>query len=141
MKKIQRALAKSPKIIGKRIDEAIKKSTSDISTEAAKNAPVDTGTLRRSIKRDITFRHLFGKIEPRTKYAGWVHYGTRPHTINSPVKLGPKYGNKWVYIKQHPGTKAQPFFTDAVRSEQKTVEDNFEKKLRQGLEEVARQTR
>ena len=45
--------------------------------DAENNAPVDTGTLKRSITIEIEDDGLTAVIAPHTEYAAYVEYGTR----------------------------------------------------------------
>jgi len=64
------------------------------------------------IKEPTPFRpeNVIGLLISNADYTIHVEFGTQEHDINSPVKIK---GN-WVYIKTHPGTKAQPFLKPAV---------------------------
>lgn len=53
---------------------------------------------------------VIGLLISNADYSAHVEFGTKPHEINSPVNIK----GKWVYIKTHPGTEAQPFMRPAV---------------------------
>lgn len=84
--------------------------------DAISNAPVDNGTLRGSIT--LQTEKDLATIGTPLNYAPYVEYGTRPHPINSAVKIK---GVGWRYIGQHPGTTEQPYMRPAI--------DNNRKKL------------
>lgn len=55
----------------------VAKNGSRLQTRAQENAPVDTGTLRRSIGLSIEDDGLTAKSEATVHYAGYVELGTR----------------------------------------------------------------
>jgi hypothetical protein len=98
------------------------KDTVRVTTNYAKvHAPVDTGRLRSSIGGRITTRldAVHGEVSTNVKYALLVHNGTKPHEIRPKAAkaLRFKVGSRIVYARRvhHPGTKARPFLTDALR--------------------------
>lgn len=60
-----------------------------------------------------------GDVFNNTKYALAVHEGTKPHIIRARKRKALKFdvGGRTVYASsvRHPGTKAQPFLSDALR--------------------------
>lgn len=86
-------------------------------------APVDTGRLRSSIRYTITDRALGVTADLRSdvSYAEYVHDGTQPHIIRPRRRGGVlrfRAGGQIVYARfvRHPGTRARPFLTEAIRS-------------------------
>jgi len=79
-----------------------------VESAAKRNINNATGMLRSSIMSNVSGDEA--TISANATYAAYVEYGTRPHDINSPVKIK---GN-WVYIGRHPGTKATPFMRPAL---------------------------
>lgn len=55
----------------------VAKNGSRLQTRAQENAPVDTGTLRRSIGLSVEDGGLTAKSEATVHYAGYVELGTR----------------------------------------------------------------
>lgn len=55
----------------------VRKNGADLQEKAQKNAPVDSGNLKRSIGLDITDNGLTAEVEPAADYAAYVEYGTR----------------------------------------------------------------
>lgn len=103
--------------IGMEIDAAAKRLMSNDLVN------VRTGNLRSSQQPPVV-TVTGGKIElviqNTASYALAVHNGTKPHTINprnKQVLTGWSYNGAPVFarIVHHPGTKARPFITDAVR--------------------------
>jgi len=81
------------------------------------------GRLRSSIRVSPSRRpawNVEAGRNPRVPYAYMHHQGTRAHDIGSPVFI---FGVGWRYIgrspagrgKKHPGTKANPYLTEAAR--------------------------
>jgi len=82
--------------------------------ELVRNAPVDKGLLRQSIRYEVKGDNIeFNMID----YALFVEYGTVPHVIKAKnaKALHWKSGGKDVFAKwvNHPGTKAQPFIRNS----------------------------
>lgn len=57
-----------------RARKVISKASSDITRDAQRAAPVDTGNLRSSISREV--RGLQAEIGPTASYGIWVELGT-----------------------------------------------------------------
>lgn len=49
----------------------------ELQQRAQRKAPVDTGTLRRSIRLDIEDGGMAAEVSANTDYAAYVEYGTR----------------------------------------------------------------
>lgn len=93
----------------------------EVEARAKQLAPVDTGRLRSSIsaRPRVTFRGPTVRVAADVNYATFVENGTKPHVIRPrrAKVLKFKVGGRTVYarIVHHPGTKAQPFLSRAVR--------------------------
>lgn len=61
----------------KSVKKAVKLNGSEMSKTAKEYVPVDTGTLKRSIRLDIQNSGATAKVSANTDYAGYVEYGTR----------------------------------------------------------------
>lgn len=55
----------------------VKKNTADLNSKMARNTPYKSGTLRRSIRPEITNGGLEGIVGTNVHYAPYVEYGTR----------------------------------------------------------------
>jgi len=97
--------------------------TRQIANFARINAPVNTGTLRNLIAEDpavdsgpMTVR---GGVTSNADYSLYVHEPTRPHVIAARKAkcLAFQWHGQQVFFKHvnHPGTKGQPFLTNAAR--------------------------
>lgn len=84
-------------------------------------APVNSGRLRGSIKikRGISLRGPKQTVYTNVEYAPYVENGTRPHVIRPRTKKALRFrvGGQFVIVAKvnHPGTRAQPFLSRAVR--------------------------
>jgi len=87
--------------------------------EMEARVPVDSGELRRSLGVRIKGDKII--VGPDTPYAGYVEFGTAPHTIKPKKADGVlvfKAGGQTVYAKvvNHPGTRAQPYVRPAFEA-------------------------
>lgn len=120
---IARAFREAPDVAARRFDEALAATANFVQAEAFKNAPVGTGykgggSLRQSIRTNRLNQGSY-QVIVGAKYAAAVDQGTRPHVILPRRKRALAFmkDGKYIVTKRvnHPGTKAQPFFTNAVR--------------------------
>lgn len=103
----------------------------DLRNALVRNAPVDNGRLKNSIKVRLEDNKIKVYI---VDYAIFVEYGTQPHIIRpkNAKALKFKKDNKTVFAKEvhHPGTKANPFMRNTFYHEfTKIVEKNAIKHL------------
>lgn len=102
-------------------DKDARRVAAEVEARAKRLAPVDTGRLRQSIytRRKLTIRGPGYEVRTDVAYAPYVEGGTRPHVIRArnAKALRFRVGNRVVYANavHHPGTKAQPFLSRAVR--------------------------
>ena len=89
-----------------------------VQAQAKADVPVDSGNLKGSINRENF--HTHAEVGTNVEYGPDVEYGTRPHVINSPVKIRDV---GWRYIGEHPGTEAQPFMRPAIDKTRKKLTD------------------
>lgn len=59
------------------VKQVVKQNGAKLQVEAQRNAPVDTGNLKRSIRLDISDGGLTAKSEAAAEYAPYVEWGTR----------------------------------------------------------------
>lgn len=59
------------------VKRVVRHNGAEMQTKAQQNAPVDTGTLKRSIGLEITDSGMSAEIEPTAEYAPYVELGTR----------------------------------------------------------------
>lgn len=70
-------LGKHKKVVIEGSKKAVRQYGSMMETYSVYAAPVDTGTLRRSIRMDIADKGLTAVVYPTAHYAEYVEYGTR----------------------------------------------------------------
>lgn len=110
---IRSAFAKSPVLMTRELDKAIKTSVFAIERDSKLRTPVDTGRLRSS--HQSTFTPLKGVLEPTAEYAIYVHQGTR-------------------YMK------GRPFLLEAVQGNEVKVQQNFKDAVQNVLDQIGRAT-
>ena len=129
---------KSPEIISKHTNKAIKKSINDIHNAAIGTTPVQTGHLSASITRGISFSNLRGEIGPTTKYGIWVHEGTGIYATggggrNTPWRF--KGSRGWSWTK---GQRPNRYLLRAVTKTTDKIDENFKEGLSDALAQIAK---
>lgn len=119
--KLIRTFKAAPGIAHTEYLAALESTARFVEDKAKHDAPVGNykggGSLRQSIKT-----HRYGNtgfvVKVNSLYGVYVDQGTKPHVILPRYKkmLAFKVDGKWVRAKRvnHPGTKANPFFSNAV---------------------------
>ena len=144
LNEVKAALAKSPIIVSKHINKAIRESiTLDLQRDITEETPRKTGELKRSILRGIRISNLRGEIGTNLNYALYVHRKTKPHIIVPKTKKALYWkGAAHPYrIVHHPGTKANPFMERGVRKAEPSINRRFQVGLRDALNEIANEAR
>ena len=59
------------------VRQVVQQNGSEMQSKAQRNAPVDTGTLKRSIELEISDGGLTATSAPTAEYAPYVEHGTR----------------------------------------------------------------
>lgn len=59
------------------VKKVVRKNGVGLQKVTQKKAPVDTGTLKRSVGIDITDSGMTATVEPTAEYSAYVEYGTR----------------------------------------------------------------
>lgn len=75
MEKLQRKLKKNVRMDD--VKRVVRHNGAEMQAKAQQNAPVDTGTLKRSIGLEITDGGMSAEVEPTADYAPYVELGTR----------------------------------------------------------------
>lgn len=102
------------------VGQHINKSTLAVHGEARRLCPVDEGRLRSSISWHVMAGPI-GVVGSNVNYAEAVHQGTRAHEIRPRIKKmlawKPRGSSTFIFAKtvNHPGTRGQPFLTDALK--------------------------
>ncbi len=75
MEKLQKKLKKNVRLDD--VKRVVRHNGAEMQTKAMQNAPVDTGTLKRSIGLEMTDGGLTAEVTPAAEYAPYVELGTR----------------------------------------------------------------
>ena len=75
MEKLQKKLKKNVNMDD--VKRVVRHNGAEMQEKAQRNAPVDTGTLKRSIGLEITDGGMSAEVEPTAEYAPYVELGTR----------------------------------------------------------------
>lgn len=105
----------------------------DLQRELTLAAPFRTGTLRNSIKADVT-----GDDEitvTMVGYGKYVEYGTPPHTIRATEAKALHWkdgkGDHFAKEVHHPGTRPNPFIRHTLHTKfNKILKENFERHVK-----------
>lgn len=87
MEKLQKKLKKNVQMDD--VKRGVRHNGAEMQTKAQQNAPVDTGTLKRSIGLEITDSGMTAEVEPTADYAPYVELGTR--FMDAQPYLGPAF--------------------------------------------------
>lgn len=68
------------------VKKVVRKNGSDMQKKTQKNAPVDTGTLQRSIALEMRDSGKTAEVEPMVDYGAYVELGTRFMTAQPYLK-------------------------------------------------------
>lgn len=80
------------------VKTAVKFNGSELQKKAEKNAPVDTGNLKRSIGLEIKDGGLTAECRAKAEYAGYVEYGTR--RMEAQPYMGPAFNEQKKQFKK-----------------------------------------
>jgi HK97 gp10 family phage protein len=113
---------RAPEIARKEYLISLERVAAKVVSEAKRNSPVGKGySGGGNLRQSINYVQNGGSgfvVWVNAEYGVYVDQGTRPHLILPRTKkmLAFQINGKWVFAKRvnHPGTKAQPFFTNAV---------------------------
>ena len=75
MEKLQKKLKKNVSMDA--VKRVVRHNGTEMQTKAQQNAPVDTGTLKRSIGIEVTDSGMTAEVEPTAEYGPYVELGTR----------------------------------------------------------------
>jgi HK97 gp10 family phage protein len=139
---LAKAFKKAPEIALPLYARALERSARKIEADAKRNAPVNKqsggGTLRQSISSRMQ-GNTSAIIESRAKYSAYVDQGTRPHIIrvrNAKVLANRRTGQFFGRVVKHPGTKSQPYFTNAVEGNEKFMNNELQDALQNILNAI-----
>ncbi len=129
------AFKAAPGIVGQQMGEAVIKTAQKIEADAKRNAPVNKGVgggklgYGGNLRQSIYSRRLSltaAEVGATAKYAAAVNDGSRPHVIRAKNAKVLTNGSKFFgRVVNHPGAKAQPFFTNAVDKNESWINDKL----------------
>ena len=90
MEKLQKKLKQNVRMDD--VKREVRHNGAEMQTKAQQNAPVDTGTLKRSIGLEITDGGMTAEVEPAAEYAPYVELGTR--FMEAQPYLGPAFNEQ-----------------------------------------------
>lgn len=155
MEKLKAVFKKFPQAATAEFDRALDRSAKKIEALAVKKAPVNKGSgggnLRQSIKSS-KIGPAAHAVEAGASYAGYVNFGTKPHIIRARGKVlatSARNSPGWPNVSKkgyaifgktvnHPGTKAQPFFTDAIKEGEPFMNNEFEQAMKNVISKVTK---
>lgn len=142
LKEFRAALEKSPQVAAAEFDKAIKRTILTLLGDARKKAPVDRGFLRGA-GMVTSFSPLKGKLENTAPYAKFVHDGTKPHfpPLHAIEPWARRHGIPPFLVARSiakKGTKAIPFFQEAVDENEKNINNIFEKAVKNIVDQIAK---
>lgn len=135
--KIRSEFVKAPRVVAGQLEKGVKEAGAVILEKEKSEAPIKTGTLRRSI--EMSYRPIGVTIYPKSGYAYFVHFGTglygerRAMIVPKRAKmLAWKSGGKMIFAKAVRGQKANAFVertADQVGPKINRVFDNILKNI------------
>jgi len=111
--KFMRALARSPQIVSKYANTAIRQSIYQIEREVKPRTPVDTGQLRNT--QESSYGNLIGRYYPTVEYGIYVEMGT--------YKMA-----------------AQPYLRPGVEASLPAITKIFEQEINKAMDEIAKES-
>ncbi len=140
--KLKAAFQKAPAIATREFGTAIEKTAFKIEGDAKRNAPVNKqsggGTLRQSISSKMTGK-ASAVIQSKAKYSAYVDQGTKPHIIrvkNARVLANRRTGQIFGKVVWHPGTRAQPYFSQSVKNNESFMNNELGNALQNVLNAI-----
>lgn len=136
---VERLLKKLDKLGGNSEEvlyKTLQKQGELVKSEAKTLCPVDTGDLRKSIRKST--KRYKGKIVARvytnSDHAAYVEFGTgkRGETSNTNSNVEVTYKQDWS------GIEAQPYLYPSLKNNEDRVMKNIKENLKKAIREVAR---
>lgn len=135
---VQKVMVQAPGKLDGAATQAVKNSIAKVEGDAKRKSPLRTGRLRASIFSEMIGK-MSGKVEVGAKYGVFVHEGTKPHIISVRTKrvLADKRTNRFFgKTVHHPGTKANPFLTDALQENEEYIKNQFKKEINNAIDKL-----
>lgn len=121
-KELKDTFRRAPGIANREFGHSLERIAAYVTREAKQESPVGNyqggGNLRQRIMYQ-RFNSVSYLVTVNSLYGAYVEFGTKPHVItprNKPFLAFKTKSGNWVRTKRvnHPGTKAQPFFSTAI---------------------------
>ena len=138
------AFAKAPEATRRHLRIALKQSVEEVKDQAQRihRFTSKTGAVERSVStrfEDPMAGIVF--LDPAVPVAGFIHQGTRPHTIMPGKRRFLRWvsrGGSFAFAKrvQHPGTKPDPFLHDALRAKEGRIQSIMAEAVQAALREA-----
>jgi len=145
--KLRAGFKRAPDVVRREVNKGIDSSLFILEARAKKESPVDSGTLRaRHVTKTNRFR-MIGELRPATKYARFVHEGTKPHWPpyypgSALDRWSKRHGNIPPYLVarkiSRKGTKANPWLERTVKAERRNVEKIIQRSVNQAIKKIWR---
>ncbi len=90
MEKLQKKLKKNVRLDD--VKRVVRHNGAEMQEKAQRNAPVDTGTLKRSIVLEMKDEGLTAEVGPTVEYGEYVEFGTRP--MEAQPYVGPAFNEQ-----------------------------------------------
>lgn len=107
------------------IERTIKKITVEVQGQAKGLAPVDTGTLRNSIRMNYDSNKKEGKVYTNNEYATYVEFGTGIRGNGS----YPDSNKNLTYNQNWKGQVAQPYIYPALQHGKSLVTETLKQEI------------
>ena len=107
------------------IERTIKKITVEVQGQAKGLAPVDTGTLRNSIRTNYDSNKKEGKVYTNNEYATYVEFGTGIRGNGS----YPDSNKNLTYNQNWKGQVAQPYMYPALQHGKSLVTETLKQEI------------
>lgn len=107
------------------IERTIKKVTVEVQGQAKGLAPVDTGTLRNSIRMNYDSNKKEGKVYTNNEYATYVEFGTGIRGNGS----YPDSNKNLTYNQNWKGQVAQPYMYPALQHGKSLVTETLKQEI------------
>jgi HK97 gp10 family phage protein len=142
LEELKNGFKKSPEIVGAILEKSTLEAGGKILLTEKEEAPVKTSNLRRKI--EMEYKPIQVSITPKTKYAEFVVFGTKPHII-LPKSIGYKGHKGGLYWKgqlhswnkvSHPGTKKNNFVERTINKVEGDVNKIFEKAQQEIIDKI-----
>lgn len=132
---------KAPTVVNERLQKGVKEAGKTILSIEKKEAPVATGTLRRTI--EFRYRPISAMIFPTSGYAVFIEEGTglygprKSYIMPKRAKvLAFKVNGKMVFAKKTRGQKANPFVQRTRDKAEPKINKIFDDMLKEIIEKI-----